>query len=180
MYIIMYLSLCTRKCGCAVFFTAPDTELNARMYQSYKRPKEPDPIIWKEGSSPNGTLSVASTTVSHFSASKASYGDLSCLIEPSSLLLPPGSLEDNDLADEQSSSLEHGDRHGKFVARSLSRELSFDGEGSDIEPERLELFTRLLAEADRVSVKTGCHIKVTKLTTSKTSPYKTLLRHPYD
>lgn len=147
------------------------------MYRSYTRRKEPDPIIWKEGTSSNATLSAASTTISHFSINPASYGDLSCLIEPASVLLPAGSMDNSDSCDEGDAYFQHGGRHGKFVSRSISRELSFDGDGSDIEPEQAELFTRLMMEADRLSTKTGCHVKVSKITTSKTSPYKTLLRH---
>jgi hypothetical protein len=150
------------------------------MRSSYTRPKEPDPIIWKDGSSPNAGLSVASTTITFYYPFKASYGDLAGLVEPEPLMLPLGSLDRHLESECSDSASDHGSRHGKYVSRSISREVSIDGESSDVEPETIELFTRLLLDADRITKNTGCHVKKTKLTTSKTSPQKTFLRHADD
>ena len=147
------------------------------MHQSYKRPKEPDPIIWKGSATSSTGLSVASTTVTLYSPFQASYGDLSGLVATEPLLLPPGSLDHHSDDFEDSQTSDHGSRHGKYISRKVSRELSFDGESSDVEVETAELFMRLLVEADRQTSRTGCHVKVTKLTTSKANPQKTILRH---
>jgi hypothetical protein len=143
-------------------------------------PKEPDPLVWRDESARVSSLSVASTTVTMFSPFKASYTDLTSLVEPEPVSLPRGALLDSPSIQEDNFSPEGGSRHGKYVSRGLSRECSWDGDNSDLEPERAELFCRLLKEADRLSCNTGCHVKVTKLTTSKTCPYKTFLRHTSD
>jgi hypothetical protein len=150
------------------------------MQESYRRPKEPDPIIWNKSSPPSAGLSVASTTVTLYSPFKASYGDLRSLVQSEPLLLPSGALENNQGSRDEEDACDFGSRHGKYGSRSLSREFSFDGEASEVEPETAELYMRLLAEADRITSKTGCHSKVTKLTMSKTRPQKTFLRHTSD
>lgn len=150
------------------------------MIGSYGRTKEPDPIIWKDETSRLAALSVASTTITITSPFKASFADLTALLDPEPLCLPVGALENSDTVGLDEMECGGGSRHGKFVSRGLSRECSLDGEGSEVESDRFELFTRLLKEADRISTVTGCHVKVSKLTMSKTSPYKTLLRHAYD
>lgn len=147
------------------------------MHKSYRRPKDPDPIIWKDASAVASALSGASTTVTLYSPFKASYGDLSGLCAPEPLLLPAGCLDPSTDSFEDEQLCAQGSRHGKYSSRSLSRELSLDSEQSDVDSDKSELFMRLLAEADRISSSTGCHIKVTKLTMSKTSPMKPLLRH---
>ena len=125
---------------------------------------------------PNNTLSVASTVATLASPFKASFADLSGLIEPEPISLPAGALEGYELHVD-SLHPQTGSQHGKFVMRSLSREFSIDTDSAEMDSERLELFSRLLEEGDRMSTKVGMHIKFQKLTTSKTSPYKTLLRH---
>jgi hypothetical protein len=138
--------------------------------------KEPDPQIWKSTSMPSTSLSVASTVGTLFYPFKASFADLAGLVEPEPISLPAGALDDFESTLELMNP-ETGDRHGKFVARTLSREISIDTDSSDIEPEMLDLFSRLLEEGDRVTTRVGVHIKFQKLTTSKMNPYKTLLRH---
>jgi hypothetical protein len=138
-----------------------------------------DPIIWKNPGLQAAAVSVASTTVTLYSPFKASYADLSGLVEPEPLLLPVGALENIDSNQVEEANVGGGSRHGKFVSRCLSRELSVDDD-SEVESDRADLYNRLLEEADRAATKTGCHVKVRKLTMSKTSPYKILLRHAQD
>jgi hypothetical protein len=140
------------------------------------------PNILKAPILPATTASVASTTYTISSSFKASYGDLASLeaIEP--MQLPRAAFEYVDPILEEEDQVQAGARLGKFCAkRMLSREMSIDSVVSDdmeTPEETVELLTRLLFEADRISRNTGCHVKVQKLTTSRTSPYKTLLRHP--
>ena len=147
-----------------------------------KHHKGSPPNILKAPVLPATTASVASTTYTISSPFKASYGDLTSLeaIEP--IQLPRAAFEYFDPMPEESDNIPDGSRLGKFCAkRMLSREMSIDSVVSDdmeTSEHTTELLTRLLLEADRVSRNTGCHVKVQKLTTSRTSPYKTLLRHP--
>ena len=121
--------------------------------------------------------SVASTTVTVSSDYKSSCADLAGLVEPEPLTLPVGALSDRLSLDvNPDPTVGGGHRHGKFISRTLSREYSLDADGSEGNSEMVELFTRLLIDADAVGTKRGSHVKVLKLTTSKTCPYKTLLR----
>lgn len=135
-------------------------------------------MIWKDKSLEEGTLSVASTTFTRISPYKASFSDLSELVPPQPLLLPPGSCVALEASNETDGCYD-GSRMGKYVVRSLSRELSLDAD-DQISPETLDLLSRLMVEGDFVSTSTGCHVKVRKLTTSKSSPYRTILRHSKD
>ena len=138
--------------------------------------REPQPVIWKDKSLQEATISVASTTFTQVSPYKASFSDLSELVPPEPLTLPPGSCDPLDESDVDVAGSD-GSRLGKFVARSLSREFSVDADDT-VDAETLDLFFKLTLEGDRVSTSTGSHVKVRKLTTSKSSPYKTILRHP--
>jgi hypothetical protein len=150
------------------------------MFSEYHH-KGSQPSILKAPILPATTASVASTTYTVSSPFKSSYGDLSSLeaIEP--IQLPRAAFDYIDPIGEEIP-IADGSRVGKFCARRmLSREMSIDSvlsEDMETSEEATELLTRLLIEADRVSRNTGCHVKVQKLTTSRTSPYKTLLRHP--
>jgi hypothetical protein len=150
------------------------------MIKSYVRPKEPDPIIWKDDASKLAAMSVASTTITVSSPFKASFADLTALLDPEPLSLPIGAFENSEALGFDEGESECGSRHGKFVSRGLSRECSLDADATEVDSDRFDLFTRLLKEADRISTLSGCHVKVKKLTMSKTCPYKTLLRHAYD
>jgi|LauGreDrversion4_2_1035121.scaffolds.fasta_scaffold179321_1 hypothetical protein len=149
---------------------------------SEKHHRGSQPTILKAPVLPATAASVASTTYTLSSPLKASYGDLSSLEAIIPIQLPRAAFDDIEpILDEIDSHL-NGSRLGKFCARRmLSREMSIDSVLSDdleAPEEATELLTRLLLEADRISRNTGCHVKVQKLTTSRTSPYKTLLRHP--
>lgn len=143
--------------------------LNSRYF------REPQPMIWKDKSLQEGTISVASTTFTRISPYTASFSDLSELVPPGPLLLPPGSCVTLE-ASQETDGGNDGSRIGKYVARSLSRELSLDAD-DQISPETLDLLSRLMVEGALVSTGTGCHVKVVKLTTYKSSRYKTILRH---
>jgi len=146
---------------------------------SNARAKEPDPAkITMNISMPRDFLSVASTSITFSSGQKASFSDLSGLIEPEPVLLPPGALDDEKLIFSDHEDTEDGSHYGKYGAKAQPRQLSFDECNSDSEIS--EMFTRLLIDADRVTSGTGCHVQVRKLTTSKTRPFKTMLRHARD
>jgi len=144
---------------------------------------DPDPVVIKAPNLPATSLSVASTTLTISSTSKTSFNDLSILEGIPQIRLPHGALTTSSESDFNAGEDEEGGgRLGKFCTmRKLSREMSIDSvisednDGTTIEMG--ELFTRLLLEADRVGHNTGRHVKVVKLTTSRTNPYKTLLRH---
>ena len=146
-----------------------------------KHHKGSAPNILKAPILPATTASVASTTYTISSPFTASYGDLSSLEALEPIQLPRAAFEYSDSALEDTTQPTDGSRVGKFCAkRMLSREMSIDSVISDdmeTSEDTAELLTRLLHEADRISRNTGCHVKVQKLTTSRTSPYKTLLRH---
>jgi hypothetical protein len=142
---------------------------------------EPDPVIHKAPQMPPTSLSVASTTLTISSPFKASFNDLSSLEGIPPIRLPHGALDTAFDSEANTDEQYAGGWLGKFSAmRKVSREMSIDSVISDdgeMSHDSAELCTRLLFEADRVSNCTGCHVKVVKLTTSKTNPYKTLLRH---
>jgi hypothetical protein len=125
-------------------------------------------------------LSSTSTSNTLAASFKLSYCDLSGLIEPEPLMLPTGALNEdlNIISDHEDT--ESGSRYGKFGTKAQPRQLSFDGGESELDSEISELFVRLLVEADRVTKETGCHIRFCKLTTSKSRPFKILLRHSRD
>ena len=125
--------------------------------------------------------SVASTCFTLSASIKASYSDLSGLVEPDPVMLPTGALEEPWDISPGCDEADDGCRYGKFGSRAQPRQLSFDGINSDgSSTEVSELFMRLLSDADRVTGETGCHVRVQKLTTSKSRPYKTVLRHLRD
>lgn len=144
-----------------------------------RRSKVPDPIVWKSAPLPHTAGSVASTAVT--SAFKASYAtDLCDLGGIGSVTLPAGSLDARSSSEEGESG-EEGSRYGKFARTACPRGYSIESRMSVDEAdnsEELEIFSRLSIEADRMTRSSGCHVKVQKLTTSQSCPYKTLLRHP--
>ena len=124
---------------------------------------------------PSNTHSLASTTVTIASPFKSSCADLSSLAGIESIGLPMSAFDHNMSSDEEELR-ENGVCHGKFASRQrLSREMSIESDDGVL-CEHFDLFSNLLMEADRLSNGTGSHIKVQKLTTSKSTPYKTILR----
>ena len=90
-------------------------------------------------------------------------------------MLPSGAF-DHSGSSEEDAELEDAVCHGKFSSREkLSREISFESDDG-LSPDNYALFLNLLTEADRLSNNTGSHVKIQKLTTSKSTPYKTILR----
>ena len=142
---------------------------------NFRNSKVPDPVIWKGEALPMTSVSVASTTVTNCSPFKSSYAaDLCDLGGIGEVFLPPGALDSNVSSSDFG---EEGSRYGKSAGRVVTRGYSIESLGS-IDPVAEEVFARLELEADRMSRFMGSHIKVEKLTTSKTHPYKILLRHP--
>lgn len=143
-----------------------------------KHVKAPDPVIWKGEPLPMTSVSVASTTVTMSSPFKSSYAtDLCDLGGLGGLLLPNGAL-DNPPCIYGVESGDEGSRYGKSAGKLCTRGYSIESVGS-VDASSEEVFVRMELEAERMSKAVGSHIKVQKLTTSKTCPYKTLLRRPH-
>jgi hypothetical protein len=129
---------------------------------------------------PASVYSVASTVASIPSKSRTSYCDLSAFGNGEQVLLPCAAFSNWDSMpdpDERQSG-----QFGTYAARRmLSRELSIESVEDSTGPSSsaLELFTSLLNTADRISNSSGNHIRIQKLTTSKSVPYKTLLRRSW-
>lgn len=138
-----------------------------------------NPVIWKGAPLPNTAGSMASTTVTMSSPFTMSYAADLCDLGVSSVSLPAGSLDKCPSSDEKDIVYE-GSRYGKCAGRSgpyrggsIESMPSFDELDTT---EKAEVFVRLSLEADRMSRSVGGHVKVEKLTTSKTCPYKVFLR----
>ncbi len=138
-------------------------------------------MIIKGPKLPSSVLSVSSTIASFTSHSKSSFCDLTALGNTEQLYLPSGAFDNWGPLLECDEGPDGN--FGKFVTkRMLSRELSIESvdDGNAYgDPVTVELFTNLLKEADRIIAFSGNHAKASKLTTSKSSPYKHLLRRTW-
>ncbi len=133
------------------------------------------PVIMKPPALGQTTLSNASTFASLDSIGRDRFVDLSDFDDRRApIFLPSGALDDL----ECDAVVQCGSAMGKFGERiNAGRSISLDSCSDDgCNDGDLDVFYRMLGEAERVRMNVGVHVKVTKLTTSRSKPYKTILR----